>query len=66
MPDKYVERQLKFYETASSEPAKDNALYRLGTYLEVESVPCNGNANLTDVQRTTILDAAKYSGGNNE
>jgi hypothetical protein len=65
MSDKYVERQLKFYETALSEEAKDDALYRLGTHLELETVPCNGNANLTEEQRTTILNAAKF-GGNNE
>jgi hypothetical protein len=66
MSDKYVQRQLKFYEAANSEEAQDNALYRLGTYLELESVPCNGNANLTDEQRTEILDAAKCKGGSNE
>ncbi|MGI2909026.1 hypothetical protein [Tolypothrix sp. VBCCA 56010] len=66
MSDKYVERQLKFYEVASSEEAKDNALYRLGTYLELEFVPCNGSANLTLDRRTTILDAAKCKGGNDE
>jgi len=66
MSDKYVERQLKFYETASSQEAKDDALYRLGTHLELESVPCNGDANLTDVQRTIILDAAKCKGGSND
>ncbi len=61
MADKYVERQLKFYENASSDEGKDNALYRLGTHLEV--IPCNGNANLTPEQRTIILDAAKDDGG---
>lgn len=66
MSDKYVERQLKFYETASSQEAKDDALYRLGTHLELESVPCNGDANLTDVQRTIILDAVKYEGGSSD
>lgn len=64
MSDKYVERQLKFYEASSLEEAKDDALYRLGTHLEV--IPCDGNANLTPDQRTQILDAAKYSEGNNE
>lgn len=64
MSDKYVSRQLKFYETAKSEEAQDNALYRIGTYLEV--TPCNGNANLTPEQRTIILDAAKGKGGSNE
>lgn len=57
MSDKYVERQLKFYSSSNSEEEKDNALYRLGTHLEV--IPCNGDANLTPEQRTTILDAAK-------
>lgn len=63
MSDKYVEKQLKFYEAAKSEEAQDNALYRIGTHLEIN--PCDGNANLTPEQREIILDAAK-SGGNNE
>ena len=28
MTDKYVERQLKFYESATSKEAENNALYR--------------------------------------
>ena len=66
MSDKYVEKQLKFYEAASTEEAQDNALYRIGTHLELETVPCNGNANLTPDQRSQILDAAKCKGDNNE
>lgn len=66
MSDSYVEKQLNFYETASSEEAKDNALYRLGTHLELEFVPCDGNINLTPDQRTAILDAAKCKGDSNE
>ena len=62
MPDKYVERQMKFYESADSESSENNALYRIGTYLELEAVPCNGNADLTNEQRTIILDAAKSKG----
>ena len=62
MPDKYVERQMKFYESADSESAENNALYRIGTYLELEAVPCNGNADLTREQRTIILDAVKGKG----
>ena len=60
MPDNYTEKQLKHYETAKSEAAKDDALYRLGTHLE--AIPCDGNANLTPEQRTTVLDAAKGKG----
>jgi hypothetical protein len=46
MSDKYVERQIKFYESATTKEAENDALYRLGTHLELEAVPCNGNANL--------------------
>jgi hypothetical protein len=66
MTDKYVFIQIKFYESATSTEAKNDALYRLGTYLELEAVPCNGNANLTPEQRTIILDAAKCKGGIDE
>jgi hypothetical protein len=60
MTDNYTEKQLKFYEQADSQEAKDNALYRIGTHLEV--IPCNGNANLTPEQRFTVLDAAAKRG----
>lgn len=62
MTDKYVFIQMKFYESADSKSAENNALYRIGTYLELESVPCNGNADLTPEQRTIILDAVKGEG----
>ncbi|MCV3215108.1 hypothetical protein OGM63_16575 [Plectonema radiosum NIES-515] len=64
MSDNYIERQLKFYEAATTEEAQDNALYRIGTYLEVS--PCDGKANFTPEQREIILDAAKCKGDNNE
>jgi hypothetical protein len=57
MPDKYTEKQLQHYEDAKSEAAQNDALYRLGTYLEV--IKCDGNNNLTPEQRDTVLDAAK-------
>jgi hypothetical protein len=60
MPDKYAEKQLQNYENAKCEAAKDDALYRLGTHLEV--LPCDGNANLNPEQRDTVLDAAKGKG----
>jgi hypothetical protein len=56
MTDKYTEKQLQNYDRAASEAAKDDALYRLGTYLEV--LPCDGNNKLTDEQRQTVIDAA--------
>jgi hypothetical protein len=66
MTDKYVERQIKFYESATTKEAENDALYRLGTHLELKAVPCNGNANLTNEQREIILDAVKGNGGNDE
>jgi hypothetical protein len=66
MTDKYVFIQIKFYESATSKEAKNDALYRIGTPKELEAVPCNGNANLTSEQREIILDAAKCEGDNNE
>jgi hypothetical protein len=60
MSDKYVERQLNFYESATSTEAENDALYRLGTHLEV--IPCNGNADITSEQREIILDAAQKTG----
>jgi hypothetical protein len=58
MTDKYVEKQMHFYEKATCERAKDDALYRIGTHLEIEGMECNGNTNLTDKGREVILKAA--------
>jgi hypothetical protein len=58
MTDKYTEKQLKNYETAPCEAAKDTALYRIGTHLEV--IECDGNdTNLTPEQRQIVLDAVE-------
>jgi hypothetical protein len=60
MTDKYTEKQVQHYDNAKSEAERDDVLYRLGTHLEV--IPyqeCNGNVELTQEQRDTILDAAK-------
>lgn len=57
MTDKCTEKQVQHYNNAKSEAEKDDVLYRLGTHLEV--IPCDGNANLTQEQRDTVLDAAK-------
>ncbi len=52
MTDNYAQRQIENYEKANSQAAKDDALYRLGTHLEV--IPCDGNSKLTDAQRDTV------------
>lgn len=57
MTDKYKEKQLDHYEKAELEAAQNDALYRLGTYLEI--IPCDGNTNLTPEAKQTILDVAK-------
>jgi hypothetical protein len=60
MTDKYTEKQVHRYKNAASEAERDDVLYRLGTHLEV--IPyqaCNGNVELTQEHRDTILDAAK-------
>jgi hypothetical protein len=57
MSDLYAQKQLQNYENAQSEAAKDDALYRLGTHLEV--LECDGNNKLTPEQRDTVLDAAR-------
>ncbi|MCM0591327.1 MAG: hypothetical protein KA716_31940 [Gloeotrichia echinulata DEX184] len=55
MNDQYIERQKKNYEQGKCLTAKNSALYRLGTYLEL--LPCDGNANLTEDQRQIVLNA---------
>ncbi|NJL65349.1 MAG: hypothetical protein HC903_30690 [Methylacidiphilales bacterium] len=42
MTDKYTEKQLNHYDNAKSEAEKEDALYRLGTHLEI--IPCNGDS----------------------
>ncbi|XHR81386.1 MAG: hypothetical protein ACFKPT_24695 [Gloeotrichia echinulata GP01] len=55
MTDEYIERQKTNYEQGKCQSAKDSALYRLGTYLEI--LECNGNSNLTEEQRQIVLNA---------
>ena len=54
---RYVERYLKQAESTESEDLKNNALYRVGTQMEI--LPCDGEANLSPEQQQTIIDAAK-------
>lgn len=56
MTDKYIEKQLNQYNQYDSQEIKDDALYRLGTHLEVIEVD---SAKLTPEQRQTVLDAVE-------
>lgn len=56
MTDKYIEKQLNQYNQYDSQEIKDDALYRLGTYLEVIEVDSD---KLTPEQRQTVLDAVE-------
>ncbi|MBW4598719.1 MAG: hypothetical protein KME29_03795 [Calothrix sp. FI2-JRJ7] len=56
MADKYTEKQLQIHDSNDSQAVKDDALYRLGTHLEV--IPC-GEDKLTNEQRETILNTAR-------
>jgi len=54
---KYVERYIKQAESTDSENLKNNALYRVGTQMEV--IECDGDMNLSSEQQQTVIDAAK-------
>ncbi|HYX18370.1 MAG TPA: hypothetical protein VE944_29195 [Nostoc sp.] len=54
---KYVERYFKQAQNTDSEDLKNNALYRVGTQMEI--LPCDGNANLSSEQQQNVIDAAK-------
>ncbi len=61
MPDYYYEKQLRFYEKAPCEAAKDDALYRLGCHLQI--IPPDATVDsLTAEERETVLDAIKDKG----
>ena len=58
----YVERYLKQAESTNSEDLKNNALYRVGTQMEI--IECNGDMNLSPDQQETVINAAKKLLGN--
>ena len=62
MTDKYVEKQLQFYEKAPCKAAKDDALYRLGSHLEILPHEADRD-NLTQEQRDEVLNAVKGKDG---
>ncbi|MEH2456556.1 hypothetical protein [Nostoc sp.] len=58
----YVQRYVSQARSTDDEDLQDNALYRVGTQMEI--IPCNGNDKLTPQQRQKILSAAdKFLGG---
>jgi len=60
----YIEKYVTQAKAADSEDAKNNALYRVGSYLEV--IPCTGNMNLTPIQQERVFKAAEELLGGNE
>ena len=53
----YVARYVEQARSTDNEQIKNDALYRVGTHLEV--LECNGNASLTPEQQQQVLQAAK-------
>jgi len=58
----YVERYLKQATSTDNEDLKNNALYRVGTQMEI--IECDGVMNLSSDQQKTVIDAAKKLLGN--
>ncbi|YAG04086.1 hypothetical protein NSTC731_00280 [Nostoc sp. DSM 114167] len=58
----YVQRYVNQARSTDDEKLQNNALYRVGTHMEV--IDCDGNDDLTAEQRKSVLDAAdKLLGG---
>ncbi|WP_445626443.1 hypothetical protein [Nostoc sp. DSM 114167] len=52
----YVQRYVDKARSTDDENLQNNALYRVGTQMEI--ISCDGNDRLTADQRQTVLDAA--------
>lgn len=52
----YVQKYINQAKSTNNEDLKNNALYRVGTQMEL--IPCDGNANLTQEQQKKVCDAA--------
>lgn len=52
----YVQRQVDRAKSTNSELVKNDALYRVGTQMEI--LECNGDIKLAPEQQQQILDAA--------
>lgn len=57
----YVSKYLERAQSTDNEDLRKDALYRVGTHLEV--IPCNGNTNLTPVQQERVVKAASSALG---
>lgn len=57
----YVDKYLQRAESATSEEQKKDALYRIGTHLEV--IPCTGNTELSPLQQQRVIQAATQALG---
>ena len=58
----YIRKYLERAESAvTSDEQKKDALYRIGTHLEV--IPCTGNTDLSPLQQQRIVEAATQALG---
>lgn len=55
----YIQKYVTQAEATGNQALKNDALYRVGSHMEV--IPCNGNTNLTPEQQETILNTAKQA-----
>lgn len=53
----YVQKYINQAKSTNNEDLKNNALYRVGTQMEI--IPCTGEMNLSPEQQQTVLDAAE-------
>lgn len=58
----YIQKYVTQAETTNNQAVRNDALYRVGSHMEV--IACDGNTNLTPNQQETILNAAKQALGN--
>lgn len=55
----YITKYLERAKATTNEDEKKDALYRVGTHLEV--VPCTGNTDLSPLQQQRVIEAAKQA-----
>lgn len=52
----YVSKYLERAQSTDNEDLRKDALYRVGTHLEV--IPCTGNTDLSPLQQQRVIEAA--------
>jgi hypothetical protein len=57
----YIRKYLERAESATSDEQRKDALYRVGTHLEV--IPCTGNTDLSPLQQQRVIEAATQALG---